>query len=90
MIEVQNITKQYGAVEAVKDVSFSVGQDQVLGFLGPNGAGKTTIMKVLTGSLSHAGDGPHRRRLRAGRSGFGEEAHRLFAGKRAHLRRPHG
>jgi ABC-2 type transport system ATP-binding protein len=49
MIEVQNITKQYGAVEAVKDVSFSVGQDQVLGFLGPNGAGKTTIMKILTG-----------------------------------------
>jgi ABC-2 type transport system ATP-binding protein len=36
-------------VEAVKDVSFSVGQDQVLGFLGPNGAGKTTIMKILTG-----------------------------------------
>jgi ABC-2 type transport system ATP-binding protein len=36
-------------VEAVKDVSFSVGTDQVLGFLGPNGAGKTTIMKILTG-----------------------------------------
>jgi ABC-2 type transport system ATP-binding protein len=49
VIEVQNITKRYGAVEAVKDVSFSVGQDQVLGFLGPNGAGKTTVMKILTG-----------------------------------------
>ena len=49
MIEVQNITKRYGAVEAVKDISFSVGKDQVLGFLGPNGAGKTTIMKILTG-----------------------------------------
>jgi ABC-2 type transport system ATP-binding protein len=49
VIEVQNITKCYGDVEAVKDVSFSVGQDQVLGFLGPNGAGKTTIMKILTG-----------------------------------------
>jgi ABC-2 type transport system ATP-binding protein len=49
MIEVQGLTKSYGAVEAVKDVSFSVGQDQVLGFLGPNGAGKTTIMKILTG-----------------------------------------
>jgi ABC-2 type transport system ATP-binding protein len=36
-------------VEAVRDVSFSVGEDQVLGFLGPNGAGKTTIMKILTG-----------------------------------------
>jgi len=49
MIEVRNLTKNYGKVEAVKDVSFSVGKDQVLGFLGPNGAGKTTIMKILTG-----------------------------------------
>ncbi len=53
MITVQNITKRYGSpssgFEAVKDVSFSVGRDQVLGFLGPNGAGKTTIMKILTG-----------------------------------------
>ena len=37
MIEVQNLSKQYGRVEAVRDVSFSVGTDQVLGFLGPNG-----------------------------------------------------
>jgi ABC-2 type transport system ATP-binding protein len=49
MIEVQGLTKRYGTVEAVKDVSFSVGTEQVLGFLGPNGAGKTTIMKILTG-----------------------------------------
>jgi ABC-2 type transport system ATP-binding protein len=49
MITVQNITKRYGTFEAVKDVSFTVGQDQVLGFLGPNGAGKTTVMKILTG-----------------------------------------
>jgi ABC-2 type transport system ATP-binding protein len=49
MIEVRNLTKSYGKVEAVQDVSFSVGKDQVLGFLGPNGAGKTTIMKILTG-----------------------------------------
>ncbi|MDR2784465.1 MAG: ATP-binding cassette domain-containing protein [Treponema sp.] len=49
MIEVQSLTKKYGTVEAVKDVSFTVGKDQVLGFLGPNGAGKTTIMKILTG-----------------------------------------
>ncbi|MDR3312200.1 MAG: ATP-binding cassette domain-containing protein [Spirochaetaceae bacterium] len=49
MIEVQNVSKLYGAVQAVKDVSFFVEQDQVLGFLGPNGAGKTTIMKMLTG-----------------------------------------
>src|SRR5215471_2525572 len=49
MIEVKNLTKSYGKVEAVQNVSFSVGKDQVLGFLGPNGAGKTTIMKILTG-----------------------------------------
>jgi ABC-2 type transport system ATP-binding protein len=49
MIEVQNLTKNYGQVKAVQNVSFSVGQGQVLGFLGPNGAGKTTIMKILTG-----------------------------------------
>jgi ABC-2 type transport system ATP-binding protein len=49
MIEVEDITKRYGEVEAVKSLSFSVGKEQVLGFLGPNGAGKTTVMKILTG-----------------------------------------
>ena len=49
MIEVQNLSKRYGHVNAVKGISFSVGAEQVLGFLGPNGAGKTTVMKILTG-----------------------------------------
>jgi ABC-2 type transport system ATP-binding protein len=49
MIEVEGLCKKYGNVEAVKDVSFSLGKEQVLGLLGPNGAGKTTIMKILTG-----------------------------------------
>jgi ABC-2 type transport system ATP-binding protein len=49
MIEVKNLSKKYGNFEAVRDVSFSVGRAEVLGFLGPNGAGKTTIMKILTG-----------------------------------------
>ena len=48
-IEVKNLSKNYGNVRAVTDVSFSVGDQQVLGFLGPNGAGKTTVMKILTG-----------------------------------------
>jgi ABC-2 type transport system ATP-binding protein len=48
-IEVRNLSKDYGNVKAVSDVSFSVGTQQILGFLGPNGAGKTTIMKILTG-----------------------------------------
>jgi ABC-2 type transport system ATP-binding protein len=48
-IEVQNLSKDYGNVKAVSNVSFSVGTRQILGFLGPNGAGKTTVMKILTG-----------------------------------------
>lgn len=48
-IEVKDLFKYYGNVQAVSGVSFSVGDRQVLGFLGPNGAGKTTIMKILTG-----------------------------------------
>ena len=49
MIEVQHVTKRYGPVAAVNDVSFRVEAGQILGFLGPNGAGKTTTMRVLTG-----------------------------------------
>ena len=49
MIEVENVTKEYGSFTAVKDLSFSVGRGEILGFLGPNGAGKTTTMRVLTG-----------------------------------------
>ena len=48
MIEVKNLTKHYGPTVAVKDVSFTVQQGEVLGFLGPNGAGKTTTMKIIT------------------------------------------
>jgi len=48
VIDVQNVTKSYGAFEAVKDISFTVEQGEILGFLGPNGAGKTTMMKMIT------------------------------------------
>jgi ABC-2 type transport system ATP-binding protein len=48
MISVQNVTKRYGSVLALDDVSFEVSAGEVLGFLGPNGAGKTTTMKILT------------------------------------------
>lgn len=48
MIEVQNISKSYGATKAVQEVSFRVEKGEVLGFLGPNGAGKSTTMRVLT------------------------------------------
>ncbi len=51
MIEVQNLTKRYGPITAVDDVSFKVERGEILGFLGPNGAGKTTTMRVLTGYM---------------------------------------
>lgn len=47
MIEVQNVSKSYGPVHAVRDISFSVKKGEILGFLGPNGAGKTTTMRIL-------------------------------------------
>jgi ABC-2 type transport system ATP-binding protein len=51
LIEVQNLTKAFGAVTAVDHISFSVKKGEILGFLGPNGAGKTTTMRILTGYL---------------------------------------
>ena len=51
MIEVQHLTKRYGPVTAVDDVSFRVERGEILGFLGPNGAGKTTTMRILTGYM---------------------------------------
>ena len=49
MIEVQNLTKRYGTVTAVDNVTFRAEAGEILGFLGPNGAGKTTTMRVITG-----------------------------------------
>jgi ABC-2 type transport system ATP-binding protein len=51
VIEVEHLTKRYGPVTAVDDISFSVQRGEILGFLGPNGAGKTTTMRVLTGYM---------------------------------------
>ena len=51
MIEVQHLTKRYGPVTAVDDISFRVERGEILGFLGPNGAGKTTTMRILTGYM---------------------------------------
>jgi ABC-2 type transport system ATP-binding protein len=47
-IEVNNITKSYGAQKALDNISFSVKKGEIVGFLGPNGAGKSTLMKILT------------------------------------------
>ena len=62
MIDVKNLTKNYGRFQAVKDVSFFIDKGEVVGFLGPNAAGKTTTMRILTcymaatsGNISVAG-----------------------------------
>jgi ABC-2 type transport system ATP-binding protein len=52
MIEVEHLTKRYGPLTAVQDISFNVEKGEIVGFLGRNGAGKTTTMRILTGSLS--------------------------------------
>lgn len=48
MIEVENLTKEYGEFRAIDNISFTVEKGEILGFLGPNGAGKTTVMRILT------------------------------------------
>ena len=52
MIEINNLVKRYGDKKAVNGISFTVNDDEVLGFLGPNGAGKSTTMNIITGYLS--------------------------------------
>lgn len=52
MIKIQNLTKTFGHLTAVDDISFQVEPGEVLGFLGPNGAGKSTTMKMITGFLA--------------------------------------
>lgn len=52
MIEITNLSKEFGPLKAVDNISFQVAPGQVMGFLGPNGAGKTTTMRMITGFLS--------------------------------------
>ena len=51
MLIVNNLTKDFGSIQAVKGVSFTVEKGEVLGFLGPNGAGKSTTMRMITGFI---------------------------------------
>jgi len=52
MVEIKNLVKNYGSINAVDDISFSIKEGEVVGFLGPNGAGKSTTMNIITGYLS--------------------------------------
>jgi ABC-2 type transport system ATP-binding protein len=51
MLDVKNLAKNFGAIQAVRGISFTAARGEVLGFLGPNGAGKTTTMRMITGFL---------------------------------------
>ena len=51
MVEIKNLTRFYGNVPAVKNLTFTVEDGEILGFLGPNGAGKSTTMNMITGYL---------------------------------------
>ncbi|MGB9629845.1 MAG: ATP-binding cassette domain-containing protein, partial [Thermodesulfobacteriota bacterium] len=48
MIEVEGLTKYYGSIRGIEDVSFKIAKGEIVGFLGPNGSGKTTTMRILT------------------------------------------
>jgi branched-chain amino acid transport system ATP-binding protein len=75
LLEVQGVTKSFGGLTAVSDVSFDVAEGSVVGLIGPNGAGKTTTFNVITGN-----HGPDRGTVRfAGRKLNGLAPHRIVA-----------
>ena len=55
ILEVQALTKYFGGVAALKDVSFDIPEKQICGFIGPNGAGKTTLFSLITGAVRPSG-----------------------------------
>ena len=55
MITIENLTKYYGKNKAVNNISFTINDNEILGFLGPNGAGKSTTMNMIAGFLPMSG-----------------------------------
>ena len=52
LVEVRHISKQYGQVQALHDVSFQVGRGELFGLIGPDGSGKSTLFRILTSLLT--------------------------------------
>jgi branched-chain amino acid transport system ATP-binding protein len=79
LLEIRHLTKQFGGLVAVDDVSFTLAEGEVLGLIGPNGAGKTTVISLISGTLSPSageivfgGDSiTHMRGFRRARLGIG-------------------
>ena len=57
LVQVKNLKKNYSSKEAVKDISFNIEEDEILGLLGPNGSGKTTTIGMLLGLLQPSSGG---------------------------------
>ena len=57
ILEFKNVTKDFGGLRAINDVSFVVKQGEILGLIGPNGAGKTTIFNLATGFINATSGG---------------------------------
>ena len=82
LLKVENLSRAFGGLKAVSEVSFSVAEGEILGIIGPNGAGKTTLFNVLNGVLAgRRGLGPARRAADAGQ----EDLRGLPHGRRPHV-----
>ena len=77
LLSVQHLSKNYGAVEALKDVSFELRRGEVVGLVGDNGAGKSTLVKCVAGVLTPSGGGIH---LEGTQHEFSSPADALAAG----------
>ena len=52
MLDIQNLSRRFGGLQAVKDLSFTVGEGEIVALIGPNGAGKTTAFALISGFLA--------------------------------------
>ena len=82
MIELKNVSKNYGKRQAVRDVSLTIGQGEIVGLFGENGAGKSTLIKCILGLLKYEGtitlDGEPISRKNIDRLSFATSEHSFF------------